>query len=629
MRIPTTFTAVDKFSSVVKNMTAGVSNFSKKTSASIDRFNRKANNAANGMAIAGGAITGAFGLAVNSSSNFEKSMSNVSTLVDTNSESMEQMSKDVLKLSKTLPVPIEELTSSLYDIRSAGISSSDAMATLETSAKLAKAGLSTTGEATNILTSAMNAFASEGMSSDQIANLLFKTVKAGKTNMAELSQAFGANAGTIQSAGVSLADFQAATAALTTTGTPAAQVQNQLRAAIVKLKKPTSEMTKIFKGLGVSTDKDLIKKYGTLGNAFQAIQSEADKTGISMAKALGSSEALAATTALLGAQNDAYTSTLKDMQSGTDELTGAFSKQLDTTSSKLQIAKNNMERLSITVGTQVAPILSDLVDTIIPVVSRFTQWISANPKLTKGIALLGVGLLALSGIIKGVTIVTQAVSIAMQLWGSKQTILAVKTKALSIATKLWAGAQWLLNLAMTANPIGLIIAAIVVVIGLVALAIAKWDSWGQALLVFMGPLGWIINLIMTLRKHWQSILDAFKADGMIAGFKRLGAVILDAVLSPIQKMLELIGKIPGVGKLIGPAISGIDALRDKLDLNVDAESPEAIKSPEETQNENMKNIGLNGNVNLNIKDSGNNVESADANFGAGIMPKISTTQGGF
>jgi TP901 family phage tail tape measure protein len=608
MRIPTEFIAVDKFTSVVKNMTAGVSNFSKKTSASIDRFNRKANNAANGMAVAGGAITGAFALAVNSSSNFEKSMSNVSTLVDTNSESMAQMSKDVLNLSKTLPVPIEELTSSLYDIRSAGISAGDAMSTLETSAKLAKAGLSTTGEATNILTSAMNAFASEGMSSDQIANLLFKTVKAGKTNMAELSQAFGANAGTIQSAGVKLADFQAATAALTTTGTPAAQVQNQLRSAIVKLKKPTAEMTKIFKALGVSTDKDLIKKYGTLGGAFQAIQSEADKTGVSMAKAWGSSEALAASTSLLGAQNGAYTDTLKDMQSGTDALTGAFSKQLDTTSSKLQIAKNNMERLSITIGTQVAPILSDLISTIVPVISKFTEWISANPKLTKGVAVFGIGLLALSGIIKGVTLITQGVSMAM---------------------KVWAGAQWLLNIAMTANPIGLIIAAIVIVIGLVALAIAKWDSWGQALFVFLGPLGMIINVIMTIKKHWTSILDAFKTEGLIGGFKRLGIVLLDAILSPIQKILELVGKIPGVGKLIGPAVAGIDALKEKLNLNIDAKGPESIKSPEETQKENMQNIGLNGNVNLNIKDKGNNVESSSASFGAGIIPNISTTQGGF
>jgi len=614
MRIPTVFTAIDKFSSVVSKMTGGVDKFSNTSIAAIDRFNKKANKIAGNMAIAGGAIVGGFGLAINSASGFEKSMSNVSTLIDTSTEDMDKMGKEVLKLSKTLPVPIEELTSSLYDIRSAGIPAKDAMNALETSAKLAKAGLSTTSEATNILTSAMNAFASEGLSSDEIANLLFKTVKAGKTNMADLSQAFGANAAVIQSAGVKLADFQAATAALTVTGAPASQAQNQIKASIVALQKPTAEMTKIFKKLGVTSEKELIAKEGSLVGAFDAVNKAGKSMGINLAKAWSSVEASSAVTGLLGANNDAYVATLNDMQSGTDALTGAFSKQLDTTASRTQLAENNMAALSITIGTQVAPILSTLIDVITPIITGFTEWISKNPKLTKTIAYVGIGLLALSGIIKGFTIVTSIAKYGIIAYNGILGAFSAITKAVTVA-------QWLWNAAMYANPIGLIIAGVVALIGFVALIIAKWNEWGAALSIFLGPLGLIISLIQSFRTHWDSIVKAFQSDGIIGGIKRIGVVILDAILMPIQQLLELLSNIPGLGDLASAGAAKIGEIRQSLDL---------IPAPEQKQSENMQNIGINGNIGININDRNNNVGNITSDFGGGgITPKVTTTQGGF
>ena len=43
MRIPTEFTAVDKFSAVIAKMTSGVSNFTKSTGAAVQRVNTKIN----------------------------------------------------------------------------------------------------------------------------------------------------------------------------------------------------------------------------------------------------------------------------------------------------------------------------------------------------------------------------------------------------------------------------------------------------------------------------------------------------------------------------------------------------------------------------------------------------------
>jgi hypothetical protein len=98
-----------------------------------------------------------------------------------------------------------------------------------------------------------------------------------------------------------------------------------------------------------------------------------------------------------------------------------------------------------------------------------------------------------------------------------------------------------LNAAMTANPIGVIILAIVALIAVVATIINYWDSWGAAMSLLLGPIGLVIGAFKSIYDHWESIKTAFKTDGIIGGLKRIGMVILDAILKPMQQMFEMVG----------------------------------------------------------------------------------------
>lgn len=62
-----------------------------------------------------------------------------------------------------------------------------------------------------------------------------------------------------------------------------------------------------------------------------------------------------------------------------------------------------------------------------------------------------------------------------------QSALAIKSGILALATKAATAAQWLLNAAMTANPIGLVIVAIGALITIVIAAIRYYDKWTAAL----------------------------------------------------------------------------------------------------------------------------------------------------
>jgi len=75
------------------------------------------------------------------------------------------------------------------------------------------------------------------------------------------------------------------------------------------------------------------------------------------------------------------------------------------------------------------------------------------------------------------------------------------TKSILLYTKIWTGVQWALNAAMTANPIGLIIVGIGLLIGAVILLVKHWDKvksafvtvWDFILNAFEGYVNWWIR----------------------------------------------------------------------------------------------------------------------------------------
>lgn len=158
---------------------------------------------------------------------------------------------------------------------------------------------------------------------------------------------------------------------------------------------------------------------------------------------------------------------------------------------------------------------------------------------------LGMGGMAITGIIS--------------LFSSFMGIL----NSLGITTKIVTAAQWLWNTAMTMNPIGIIVVAIGVLIAVIVLAINKWDEWGAALMLFLGPVGMVVSAFKSIYDHWESIKKAFETDGIVGGLKRIGLVLFDALLKPLQQVLELAAKIDPTGL----AQKGLDKIKQFRELN--------------------------------------------------------------
>lgn len=149
---------------------------------------------------------------------------------------------------------------------------------------------------------------------------------------------------------------------------------------------------------------------------------------------------------------------------------------------------------------------------------------------------------------------------------------------LAKATKLNVAAQWLWNIAMSMNPIGLIVIGIAALIALVVVAIKNWDDWGAALLLFMGPIGLVIGAFKSLYDHWDSIKKAFQTDGIIGGLKRMAIVLMDVMLKPLQQILELVAKLDPTG-LAQKGADKLKAFRESQNLVTPGENTPKVPKP--------------------------------------------------
>ena len=409
MQISLTLVAFDKMSKVITESVNKSDIAFKQLQTRIQDVSKNLEKFGKAATVAGGVFTAMSAANLRAAATFEDNMANVSTLIDTNIENFDAMKKEVLDIAKRTPVALDGLTSALYDIRSAGISADMQFQVLERSAQLGMAGLGSTSEAVDLVTSSLNAFQLEGEKAEKVYDTIFKTVKFGKTTISGIAQGFGSVAGTVAAAGIQLDDYLAAVAALTTTGQPAAQAHHQLKAAIAGMTRESDDAVEVFKALGVKNFKELIQKSGGMVNAFKSITDKVKGNDAAILSLFGSTMAYNAVVGLTTKQSQSYIDTLDSMRNGASLVDEGYAKKLDTVNAQMQRFQNFAQKIRIDFGNAIAPMFRDFLDRM-QVVMDYLDKLPDETKskiavtiLGLGVGLTGIGLasLAMSKIVAG------------------------------------------------------------------------------------------------------------------------------------------------------------------------------------------------------------------------------------
>ncbi len=236
---------------------------------------------------------------------------------------------------------------------------------------------------------------------------------------------------------------------------------------------------------------------------------------------------------------------------------GDVGRTMGSFANQLRLAKGRLNDVAIELGNVLLPIATKAISFIAKLATKFA---ALSPAMKKTIVI--------------VLAVVAAIGPLLLILGQIITIAPAVGAAITFMT----------------GPIGIIIVAIAALVALVTAIIIKWDEWGAALSLILGPLGFIISLIQSFRRNWEDVKSAFTDGGLLAGLKKIGAVLIDALLMPVQQLLELASKIPGLGDLATKGAEKILRLRERLGVRTKQEQKQGKEDEPETFEQQMQRL---------------------------------------
>jgi len=318
--------------------------------------------------VAGGALAGlgvaAIGMGVASmkmAADFEGSMREVNTMLNLSEGDFAALNDQVNTLSKEVGISGGELAGALYQAVSAGVPAAQAMDTLKIAAQAAVGGVTDTETAMDGLTTVMNAFKIPATDAGHIADVMFTTVKGGKTTMEELSASMFNVAPLAAAAGIQFEEVSAAIATVTKQGVPTTVATTQLRAAIQAMIKPTADMKTMLDSLGYSSGSVMIEEQGLAGS-LNLLSGATEGNQELLGKMFGSVEGLGAVLALTGANAETFAGDLASVQDAAGSSMAAYDEINKGTGRTFEKLKVQLEAVMVQLGTGLLPLLTPLTD---------------------------------------------------------------------------------------------------------------------------------------------------------------------------------------------------------------------------------------------------------------------------
>ena len=410
---------------------------------------------------------------VTTAANFESSMSQVqatmgitkdsmSTLDGQSVNTMDALSNLAKEMGASTAFSATECAEALNYLALAGYSTQEMADTLPTVLNLAAAGGIDLASASDMVTDAMSALGMETAEADTMVDQMAKTASTTNTSVAQLGEGILTIGATAKSIKGGTAELNTALGILANNGIKGAEGGTHLRNIILSLQSPTDAAAKQMEALGISVYdsegnmRSLNDILGDLNTSMDGMTS-AEKSNI--ISTIFNKTDLSSVNALLANTG----STWDSLQSSIENSAGAAQQmadtQLDNLQGQLTLLKSALEGLAISFGQLLMPALKSIVGAV----QKVVDWLNSLDEGTKKV-IVTVALVA--GALGPVLIVVGKVISAVG------TIMTIVPKIAGVINTVKT-AFMALNATMLANPIVLIVAAIV---ALIAIFVVLWNK---------------------------------------------------------------------------------------------------------------------------------------------------------
>lgn len=455
---------------------------------------------------------------------FEKNMTKINTLVGISAKEVNELGKEVMKLSGETAQAPEELADGLFFLTSAGLRGANALSTLEAVAKGTAIGLGDQADLAKVAAAAQNAYGVENLSAAKALDIFGGAVREGMFEAGDLAEVLGTQLGLSSSLGISFEETAAFIATYTKTTGDAKAASTSFGGVMMALAKTTPQMERALNKVGMTGDsvRESLGKKG-LKATLEEIKGSFSEAGVPLTDFFSKSQALKGVLGVLGNQTENYGTVLEGMGNSVGMVEEGFEQLEQQTGFKMQKAFNNLKLAASELGATLMPVFTAIVQGASSIGKAFTSLDGGTKKLVVGAG----ALLAFSG--------------------------PLMTLAGGIVSAIGA----------IISPIGL------VVVALGAIFYVIYNNWGKTKTILAGIINYFIDL------YNESIIFRGAIQLVILVFKNLWAqakFTFTAMKSVVTNLIKSwIGQFKAVAKVISSALKlDVDGVKEGAKDWVDA-----------------------------------------------------------
>lgn len=521
----------------------------------------KANELAKKGLMIAGAGAAALAVPVKISIDFESAMADVAKVVDGLKDeagkvtpAYKLMSDQIVEMTTRLPMAAKDIAAIVAAGAQSGIAKNELLGFAESAVKMGVAFDITADQAGQSMAEMRAAFK---LTQPQVVALADRINYLGNTspNKADKIMEVVQRIGALGEVGGFASSSIAAMAASLTSVEPdvaATGIKNMIL-ALTKGESATKGQSAAFKKLGldsVQVSKDMQKDAeATVAKVIEGIQKLEKHEQVAITNELFGSEALP----IVMQYSQGLDTLKKNLNAVSDAKVYAGSMEAEyaaraaTTANNIQLAKNHMAALGITIGNVLLPGVNSMIGSFNGVMSAVQKWSQANPGLSSGLVKIAIGAIAIVGGLSALSIGLIAVFGPMMMVGRAFGVVAMAARAMSMA--------------LLTNPITWIVLAIA---GAAFLIYKNWAPisgffvgiWNTIKTAFNGGIRGISALIINwspiglFYSAFAGVLRWFGID-LPAKFTGFGAMILEGLKNGI------LSKVNAVKDAITGAVSGV------------------------------------------------------------------------
>lgn len=459
---------------------------------------------------------------------YQDSVAKVTTLLDMSQTSVGDLQDMFLGLSDATGLSASSIAEAGYQALSASVDYDHLGSFLDTATSLAKVGFTDTATATDVLTTAINAYGMKSSDANDIAQKLVQTQNLGKTTVSELASSMGRVIPIASSSNVSLDNLTTAYALLTKNGISTAQSTTYMAAMLNELSDSGTDVGSTLEDRTGKSFQELMADGWSLSDVLGLLKQAADDSGKGFNELWGQSTAGAAAMTLLNAGSEEWNSTMEVMQGNTDVL-GEGLEKLHTPAQMMREALNQLKNSGIELGMSLIEVLAPMIEQAATAISNLTSWFSSLDDGTKRTIITVLALVAaatpvigvISGIVSAigflfspigliVTAIIGVVSVITYLWNTSESFR-------SAVIAIWNGIKTGVTTAINALKSG---------------AIAAWNG------IKTGVTTIVNGIKTTVTNVWNAIKTAVST--AINGVKSAISTGMNAAKSTVSSILDAI-----------------------------------------------------------------------------------------